>query len=56
MTKEEIEGVIRTFTSAALAFAAGKGWLAGLDLATQTAIAGAIATAIAAWSVQAKRR
>jgi hypothetical protein len=55
MTKEELAGVVRTFASAALAFAVGKGWLAGIDLATQSALAGAIATTIAAWSVKAKR-
>lgn len=55
MTKEELAGVVRTFASAALAFAAGKGWLAGIDLATQTALATAVATVIAAWSVKAKR-
>ena len=55
MTKEELAGVVRTFTSAALAFAAGKGWLAGIDLETQMALATAVAAVIAAWSVKAKR-
>jgi len=55
MSKEELAGVVRTFAGAALAFATAKGWLAGLDLATQAALATAIATVIAAWSVNAKR-
>lgn len=56
MTKEELAGVVRAFASAAIAFAAGKGWLTGLDPVAQGALAGAVATVvIAAWSVKAKR-
>ncbi|MEN9886066.1 MAG: hypothetical protein RL758_644 [Pseudomonadota bacterium] len=55
MTKEELAGVIRAFASAAIAYAAGKGWLNGLDPVAQGALAGAVATVIAAWSVKAKR-
>lgn len=55
MTQKEIAGVVRTFATAALVFASAKGWLGGIDATTQAALATAIATTVAAWSVKAKR-
>ena len=55
MNKVELAGVVRAFVSVILAFAAGKGWLTGVDLDMQMALATAIATLVAAWSVKAKR-
>lgn len=55
MSREELSGVVRAFAAAAIAFASGKGWLVGVDPAAQAALAGAVATLVASWSVKAKR-
>lgn len=53
MTKEEVFGVARAVLAAVGGFAVGKGWL---DQETAVALAGALATVIAAvWSVKSKR-
>lgn len=55
MNKKEISGIARAFIGVILAFASAKGWVAGIDLEGQAAIATSVAALIAVWSVKSKR-
>lgn len=54
MTSEELGGIVRAVAAPALAYAAGKGWIANDQIAVVMTAVAAIATAV--WSVVSKRK
>jgi outer membrane lipoprotein SlyB len=53
MNKDEIYGVARAFLGVFGGFAVARGWV---DSESAAALAGAIATLVAAWSIKSKRK